>query len=1099
MLTILVKTEIAKCQHFTVNQSVLKSGKWIKIGITKDGIYKISYQKLRELGFQNPEEVRVFGNDFGMLPFYNNAYRPEDLIENSILKQNNNIYFFAKGSDIWSYNQDEQMFLPKNHLFSNTAYYFLTDWDSGNNNSIITSTQTNSAAQQTVTQGNFYYCHEEDAINLQMSGRDWFGKNFFYNTSQNFNFQCYDVPESGKIKISVVARSSTNNSFTFSIANSSHTATCNAITSSGLYADRQTVSFDYQPLNSENQTVTINFNKNATSAEGYLDYIILNTREPLKYQSKQLMFRDINSISEGATAKFVISNCKSDLKVMDVTDSHSPTLLNYSFSDSYITFTSSVSELKEFVIFSESDAYEPLFLSKDEQNIPNQNIHAMQTPDFLIITPKIFLNFANQLKTLHSTELNTETVTIEQIFNEFSCGARDVTAIKDAIRYLYKKNNRLKYVLLFGDGSVDNLKNTTNNTNLIPTYQSPNSLNENNLGSFVTDDYFGMLDDNEYEFYGNLDISIGRLPAKNATDAQILVNKIKDYMTKNSGRYWKKNITIVADDEDNNLHAQQADNLAVDTENENPQYNVKKIYIDAYKQISTATGNTYPKAREEILNTINNGTQILYYAGHGGMNFFADERILTNADIDDLTNQKKLPLIITASCNIGHFDYYDRTTDKNINSPAEHLLLNPKGGAIAMLTTTREVLANENFNLSKNIFNYIFDRNLRFGDIIRLAKIKTDDQNMLNFTLLGDPALKLEIPDFDIKVTKINNKNFENFDDTIKALGTYEIECQIVNAPNFNGTAFVTLYDKIKEMSTQNNDGIGAFEYQDFTTKIFEGNCTVNNGIFKFKFLVTKDIDYEIGNGKLSLYADNEEVSATGFTKKIKIGSSETNATADNQGPDIKLYLDNYEFTDGGKTSKSPTLIAELSDSSGINITNANNGHQISLSLDNSSATVSLTDYYKVNKDSYTSGKIEYQLQNLNEGNHTLKLKAFDNYNNSNEETLNFYVSNSDKLQISHLLNYPNPFTDHTSFYFEHNNPQSVIEYELTVFTVSGKIVKVITGSFSNGRTLSEPIEWDGKDDFGSEIARGIYFYRLKIKDLDGKKVNAYEKLLYLK
>ena len=238
LLTILVKTEIAKCQHFTVNQSVLKSGKWIKIGITKDGIYKISYQKLRELGFQNPEEVRVFGNDFGMLPFYNNAYRPEDLIENSILKQNNNIYFFAKGSDIWSYNQDEQMFLPKNHLFSNTAYYFLTDWDSGNNNSIITSTQTNSAAQQTVTQGNFYYCHEEDAINLQMSGRDWFGKNFFYNTSQNFNFQCYDVPESGKIKISVVARSSTNNSFTFSIANSSHTATCNAITSSGLYTDR---------------------------------------------------------------------------------------------------------------------------------------------------------------------------------------------------------------------------------------------------------------------------------------------------------------------------------------------------------------------------------------------------------------------------------------------------------------------------------------------------------------------------------------------------------------------------------------------------------------------------------------------------------------------------------------------------------------------------------------------------------------------------------------------------------------------------------------------------------------------------------------------
>lgn len=1080
-----------------IENSVLKSGKIVKAAIKETGIYCINYQKLKELGFSNPENVRVFGNNFSLLPFMNEEKRPEDLSELKLIKENNAIYFYAQNPDSQFFNEEENFYDHQKHLFSDYNYVFLSDFNSGKNNEIQENNFLENIANQSVNEGDFMYFIHNDLVNLQMSGRDWFGENFSYNTSQNFSFTCNNPPNSAKLKISVIARSSVENSFTITTANTSKTITCEKVTNSGLYASRGTLSFVFSPEETQKQNINITFNKTSPSAEGYLDFITLNTKEPLKYNGKQFIFSIFSSGDLSETIEFKLLDPKNNTKILNITDRLSPTLLTYSVSENYARFKAECQKGENrFLVFnSSSDCFTPVLY----ENIANQNLHGLETPDYLIIAPKIFLPYAQKLKELHS-DLKTLIVSPEEIYNEFSSGMRDVSAIRDFIRFLYKKDKRLKYVLLFGDGSLDNKTISKNNTNLIPTYQSPNSLNENNLDSFVSDDFFGFLDDDEGEYFGNLDIGIGRLPVKNTQEAQILTEKIINYQSKGYERNWTKNVCFIADDKDNNLHISQADYLAENLELNYPKVNIKKIYADSYKQVSSASGNTYPEAQEDIINTFNKGALIINYTGHGGMNFFADERILTNTDIDNLKNKNKLPLFITSSCNIGHFDYYDRQSDKSVDSPAEHCLKNPNGGAIAMFTTTRNVLANENFNLNKNIFSVLFEEDNRFGDIIRKAKNLTNDDNMLNFTLLGDPALKLPLPKADIKILKINNIDFEDFSDTIKALGKYEISAEIPSMADFSGTAYIQLFDKPQKITTLNNDNGGTFDYQEYRTKIFDGISSVSNGKFSFKFLVPKDIDYETDFGKLSLYAENNEVTASGVSKLLKIGGSVPNADSDKSGPEIHLYLNSYDFISGGKTENSPTLIAKLSDTSGINISNKNSAHAITLTIDDEAQlTYTLTDYYRPDKDSYTSGKIEYGLKKLKEGKHTLKLKAWDNFNNSSQSSLDFIVTENDKLQIKKLLNYPNPFTDFTKFYFEHNSPQSIINYELTIFTVSGKIVRVFSGEFFSNENLSEPLEWDGSDGYGNKIARGVYFYRLKIKTEDGKKASKYEKLLYLK
>ena len=1091
-------------QSFT---SVLKSGHWVKIAVNADGVYKIPYTKLSEWGFDNPKNIRVFGNDFGLLPFMNSAERPQDLIENKVLYGDDAVYFFAKSKDIWNYNEEEGLFLPKTHLYDTRAYYFLSDVTTNYNNSITKPTSA-PTPQGVVTQGDFYAIHDNNDVNLQMSGRNWYGENFYYATQQDLKIElpAPAISADAKAKVSVIARSAVDNSFDVSFnGGAAKSLVTKSVSGLSIYADTKMQIIDFKSVNGNVQNIEITFNKSTPSAEGYLDYIIINARGNLNYNGKQLIFRDIQSHTLYNAVEFQVSGVDNGCLIWDVTNSTAPEEADYTLNNGVAKFTAKTETLGEYVVFSKSNAYTPEFV----ENVGNQNLHAQNTPEMLIVTPLEFKTWADKIAAIHSGEMSVMVTPINQIYNEFSCGAKDVSAIRDYIRYLYKnaKGNTLRYVLLFGDGTVDNITVSQGNTNYIPTYQCPQSLDEDDIISFISDDYFALLDDDEGEYTGLPDIAVGRIPVKTTAEAETAAKKIELY-TKNFFNSWEKNIAFIADDENLNIHASQADQIAVFTETEYPNYDITKIYIDAYPRQQTIGGNLYPQAREDILKQFNLGAKIINFTGHGGIDYLTDERILTNADIDNLKNIDNLPVFITSSCDVGRFDHYERSTDIGKDSPAERALHNTKGGAIAMIAAARHAYAEPNFNLNKNIFNYILrtknaSRIMRLGDVVMLAKRETDDINMRCFMLLGDPALILHSPEYFVKILKINGIDATTYPDTIKSLSACKLECAVTQSDgsvvnSFNGTAHIVFYDKQSNRKTLNNSGSGVFEFQDYDKKIFDGYSTVKNGVFKAEFIVPKDIDYKVDKAKVSLFARSNNKSASGVNKDLLAGSANNNAALDNLGPQIQLYINSKEFTDGGNVGEAPLVIAELSDTSGINITSEGNGHDISLTIDGGQP-VSLNSFYKSDTDNFRRGTVKYQVDGLAEGRHTIKLKAYDSYNNLSQAEISFTVVKADGFKITRLLNYPNPFTDHTDFYFQQNAPSDVFEYEITVFSISGKQVKTLTGTLSYSGNLSQPIPWDGLDDFGSKIARGTYIYRLRIRDFHGRKATSYEKLLYLK
>jgi len=1039
-----------------VAQSVFSSGHWYRLQIGCNGIYRISYQKLKDLGYADPSSVRIFG--YGM--------------ECRILNRDQYVYFYAKGPDTFIQSTEHQMQITAPNNYTDHSCYFLTDCNTQYNNQIESISCTN--ASSTATQGVFNYHHELSNYNLQLSGQRWFGERFSNTVTESIKFDCNNAPSSATIAAAFAARSGQRESFSLKVADTQHIVSLEATSDNGPYATTQTVTFNYTPQNTEKQTVDVSFLKNSSSATGYIDYISLQTIERLIYKSKHMIFRNIETNSQ--VTKFQVENLSASHIVMDITDD-TPYIIEHSENGAFSAPTASN---RRFAICAPNHALEPEYAGQ----VANQDLHSATDTEYLIVTPEKLKDYAHQIADLHP-DLRCLVATDQQIYNEYSSGMRSATAIRDFARDLYERGGSLRYLLLFGDGSVDNLHDTYNNTNTLPTYQSVNSLNDNGLQSFVSDDYFGLLQDYNGEINGKLCIGVGRIPVNTGNEARISVQKISDYISAQRNDDFRKRIVFVADDENQNLHAQQAENLAELIESQNPEFDISKIYIDNYQQESSAAGDTYPGAREDFINSFRRGALVINYIGHGGMRFFADERILTTEDIENLQNADCLPVVITASCNIGHFDYYDYKSDKSTISPAEYLMLTPEGGAIAMLTTTREVSANQNHILHRNIISQMMNIGTRLGDIIREAKNATNDRNMLNFVLLGDPALKLAIPESKIEATSINGTDIQLFDGTLKAMETYTIECQVSDKENFSkGNAYITIYDKQRTATTLNNDGQGAFEFSEYGNTIFRGQSTLLNGKFCFTFTVPKDIDYAEGPIKISLYAESGNHSASGFNRQLILGGSSSNVSSDCVGPEISLV----SLKDNGDDK---ILTIALSDESGINVTGAS-GHGITITDVESGKYQDITSLYKANTDSHTSGTISFETGYLGQGLHTILIKAWDNMNNPSERELRIAVTDDKALKIYNLRAYPNPCQGETTVDFAHNAQDGNAEYTISIISLKGQVVYTKDGTLLNGDSQIHI-------DFSEIHQQGMYIIRLAIRDNMQRTAISATKLLYMR
>jgi hypothetical protein len=866
-------------------------------------------------------------------------------------------------------------------------------------------------------------------------------------------------------------------------------------------------------LTGDNNVLKIEYRAISFASTGWLDYINVNARCQLILEEGELTFRDYSSL-QNPTTTFNLRSNVSDTRVWNISNPLNARNINLGgITTGNISFGLNTSTLQNMIAFDYANVNrQPEFI----EQIDNQNLHNVQSADVVIIYPIEFEAQANELAE-HRRSFNqfeVQTVLIDDIYNEFSSGKKDPTAVKDFCRMIYSRDADFKYLVLFGDGSFDTrgrYSEISIKSDFIPVYEE-DSLNP--IFSYPMDDYYALLDDDEGgDVFGGLEIAVGRLPVKTASEAQLVVNKIINYETSPSQLgNWRNEVAFIADDEDNNTHLIDADGIAESVRNDYPQYNINKLYADAYVQISTPGGEKYPRMTEEINKVMFQGALLVNYLGHGGSKGWAQERFLDLSDIASWTNADKQPLMVTATCSFTGFD------DASFVTAGERCFLNPNGGAIGLMTTVRAVFASSNEKLARSVFDRVFvkldGKTPPFGDIMLEGKNAqgNNNDNTRKFALIGDPAMRIAIPQHKVQTLSINGNPIDSMlRDTINALDRVMITGQVTSQNdevlnNFDGKVFVKVFDKVEDIPTLRNDPRSFRQtFKSQKNLIFSGAASVTNGQFSIEFVVPKDINYDFGEGKISYYAtDQNTMDATGFFTGFIVGGTNPDGIVDNEPPKVEVFMDNFNFVLGGTTTPDPILLVKLSDNLGINVAGSSIGHDLTGILDqDNTQSFSLNDFYEAKLDDFTQGTVRYPLFDLENGRHEIKVKAWDVANNSAEGFTEFIVADNQSLALEHVLNYPNPFTTNTQFMFEHNLPGQVLDIQVRIFTVSGKLVKSITTeAISDGNSVRN-INWDGKDDFGGDLARGVYLYKIKASPSENDNISAseseFEKLVILK
>ncbi|MEZ4922025.1 MAG: type IX secretion system sortase PorU [Crocinitomicaceae bacterium] len=1123
------------------SSSVLSGGDWYKIGVDRSGVFKIDYSFLNSIGVNvsglNPNHINIYGNHFPEMPIYNYQYRPDDLLKNAIyisgdgdnsFDASDYILFYASGPDVVIPNTYDFQ-VEKNHLDS-LSYYFIHISSADTPKRIGSVNNSVNTVTHSVSSFNDYYLHENNDENLLKSGEKWFGEFFDIELTKSFSVPLTDLNTASPIQMKTVlaseVKSGTGSLQVMVNGVQQDNISCSTFSGSLTVAmlNNSTVNFT---SSTGSLSVTLNFNRSSPASTAWLDYMLFNYERNATLASDQILIRDIPSVGIGNVVQYSVASSSAASQFWEVTDPSNAAKINGSLAGSNYTFSLDADSLRSIVAFNTNQAYTPLFLKK----ISNQNLHALSQVEYVIVAHESLIEQANRLADLHRAHgMSVHVADIQQVYNEFSGGMADPIAIRWFVKMFYDRaagdpNLMPKYLCLFGDGSYDPLNRIEGNNYLLPTYQSPGGgSNVNYSESFTSDDFFGILDDSEQMLPSDMiDVGVGRIPVSDLANAKQVVDKIEHYMNFGSYLYsnvpsvqtdengyastfgdWRNKLVLMADDENSGTFVTDCEELSDSTEELYPEMNVVKIYLDAYKQLITSGGQRYPEVVEAVNQNITRGALVFNYVGHGGETGLTLERAVTYAMIENWVNVNNMCVFISATCEFSRFDDMER------ESAGERTLTSPYGGAVGLLTTTRLVYISLNSELVRKLYTVLFAEEngepLALGEIIRRTKnITSNTNNKRNFTLLGDPALKLGKPDPLIVTDSVNGVSITATNDTLKALSKVTISGHVGDAggnlmSSYNGIVYPTVYDKKKIKKTLGQDlqsPVLSFDTQ--TNIIYKGKATVTNGYFKFSFVVPKDIDYSIGKGKISYYSHDSNSNNYGYDTTILVGGVDPNGIVDNVGPDITLYMNDPNFANGGLTDESPLFIAEVVDENGINTTGNGIGHDITLIVDgNTSDPIILNNYYEADLDTYQSGKVTYQFNGLEPGPHSLVFKVWDVNNNSAEATLDFVVVEEQDIGISHLLNYPNPFTTNTDFFFEHNQISTSMDVKIEIFTVSGKLVKTIIENVNTSGFRSEGINWNGRDDYGDKLARGVYVYKLSIETAEGKRAHALEKLVIL-
>ncbi len=1112
----------------TVN-SVLSSGKWVKFEATAEGIYKITRTMLSSYGIDantvDPRTIKIYNNGGKMLPENVNESYPSDLEENAIkvvgeedgkFDEGDYILFYGRGIDFWDYDATQRKIRRYFNLYSKQNYYFITSGGAqGKRIQDKPSLNETNAYIQNSTQS--FKDWEVDSINIFSSGRYFLGDDFSGNnvsrtyankldgrisgTPINYNFRIVNVLLDNII-LDVFENS--NRILSQSLAGISSLGS----TQDYAHGAEYNISAKYNndlPDNASLLKFQVSSNSSGTSA--YIDFFEINYQEELKAVNDNIEFfsKDTSSVIEYDLSDFSNSN----IQVFDVTDYANiksitnPKLLSggeYRFQS-----TENSGKVSKYIAVGNDKFKTPV----NPVEIDNQNLHGITDgAKYIIITDKTFNDRANRLKSYRENEakekLSSIVVDVDQIYNEFSGGALDVSGIRNFIKYAYDNwNNRPEYVLLFGDGNYDYKNIEKTNNNFVPAYETvPSGIYKyNEIYSYPMDDYYALVDGND----NMIDLAIGRLTIQTLDDAQIAVDKIISYENNTDKDLWRNLITMVADDgpagigeNDGSLHTGQAEDLSNNVIPDS--YDINKIYLASYPAVITGAGITKPQVNNAIVAAMNQGSLLVHYVGHGNEHVWAHESVFENTSSIPKLHNSRYFFLTVASCAFG---YYDKTT---VQSGAELLLLKENSGAIGVFSATRPVYSSANAALSKTFYNYLLNSSrdslnlpLTIGEAYLLTKDIHYEDNDRKFALFSDPALQLLIPQYNSEIDSINghslaiakssgSASIQESAVQIRALSNTRIE-GIIEKPNnaiwsdFNGEGIITVYDSERKVAL---DQLNGYQMTVQGGTIFRGRVSVTNGHFTSNFIVPKDISYQNENGKVIVYFFNNSVDGLGFTNNIIVGGTDSSIVNDGKGPDVEIYFDAATASNSYLINPNSWLIVKLTDETGINTTGTGVGHELEGILnENINNPIDFTNYFTSDLNSGgKSGQINYEFNDISPGEYKIEVKAWDVFNNFSSKISYFTVVSGDNLAVSNVYNYPNPFSGNTTFTFQ-QNLNTPLDLKIKIYTIAGRLIREIERNDVEESYVLVP--WDGRDQDGNLIANGTYFYKLIVKTSDGK------------
>lgn len=1102
--------------HTFINSSALAKGQWVRIAIPATGIYQITDAELRKMGFSDPSKVGVYGFGGNVLDEKFAVPHIDDLPEVAVYRDETKgrLLFYGQGVVKWSPKSNLTEFTHRNNPYATKAYYFLHQKNESPRKLESIATRSEGILSDTYID---YQLHESDEVNVGNTGREMYGESFAYTRTQDFQFSIPGALSPAKITVDFIANNDKVGSLSGQINGVSFmNLSVDAFKGNGSYvvANKVTGEYDWKPEGNELFKVRLTFNpKGGNTKVAMLNYLRLNVTRKLQLYGAYTLFRSASNaycIGPKSSSK--------NLLVWDITDPVNPNLQQTAEFENKVGFVSAMPGLREYALIDPGAIFPTV---EFVEQVENQDLHALPQTDMVIIVPPRLRAQADRLADFRrrTDNLSVTVVTPQQIYNEFSSGTPDATAYRLFMKMFYDRSSTLGtpplYLLLMGDGANDNRGMDSYRwkpsvlENCLLTYQSDPSLNETK--SYVCDDYFGFLDDNEggeLDIYGQLtlqndkvDIGIGRLPVRNLEQAKITVDKIIAYSENRVIGSWKNNLCFLGDDGDGHMHMAHADTMVNIIERQgHHEFIFNKIYLDAYKQEKTASGTAYPAAQKKFFDQLKQGALLVNYSGHGSTNSITHEKLFMLADAENI-QMKRLPIWVTATCDFSRFDDFN-------TSVGEALLLNPNGGAIALFTTTRVVYADVNLQLNRWLIENLFIKHpdgtrYRMGDVIKLAKRKislassVNRESKLNFLLLGDPSMKVGYPEYLMEITEIDGAPVGETPILLKALSQVTMKGRVKElgsdktATHFNGLLYPTVFDSEEDISTIDNLQIGyPYVFKSRTRKLFAGRDSVRNGEFEFSFMVPKDISYSMQSGIVNLYAhQGNEKEAQGYFDKLLVGGTADEISNDTLGPVItELYLNSDSFKEGDVVNATPFLFAQIEDETAINTSGAAIGHDIVATLVSKNTTTRyiLNDYFLNLGGEQGKGTVRFSIPTLADGSYQLELKAWDIHNNSTIRVIAFEVNSGAKPAIFDLRTDRNPAREEVNFLLTHNRPESLLKVRIQVYTQMGQCVwdEEVKGSSEYLESL--PVNWDLRTSTGERILPGIYIYRASLAS-DGK------------